>query len=220
MQLTRERIVGAAIELIEREGVDAVSMRRIAAELGSGAMSLYNHVPSKSALLDAVAEQVMSGIDFRSEPGASWQDQVRTQARAFRQIARAYPRCTLVVVSRHRTSAAGMRPIEHALATLHGAGFGGTSAVRIVRAFVAYIVGSLLREVGVSPSLADPQEQGGGEGERAGADGRLPPDEFPQVLSLSAELAAKDPDADFEFGLDLLVQAIGALLPAGRPSGH
>ena len=151
MQLTRERIITAAVELIEREGVDAVSMRRIATELGSGVMSLYNHVPSKAALLDGVAERVISSIDVTSEPGASWADEVRAQARAFRQIARAYPRCTMVAVSRPTTSTSEPPPVEHALATLRSAGFGEEDALRIVRAFVAYVVGSLLREVGVSP---------------------------------------------------------------------
>lgn len=214
MQLTRERIVGTAIELIEREGVDAVSMRRIAAELGSGVMSLYNHVPSKDALLDAVAEQVMSGIDFSTDPEASWQDQVRHQARAFRQIARAHPRCTLVVVSRHNASPTGLRPIEHALATLRSAGFGGEEAVRIVRAFVAYIVGSLLREVTGAPSVAQPVPADQDETPGAGPH-RLDPDEFPQVTSLAAELMHKDHDADFEFGLDLLVRAVAEQRPAG-----
>ena len=209
MQLSRERIVCAAAELIEREGVDAVSMRRLAAELGSGVMSLYNHVPSKAALLDGVAEWVMSGIDFSSEPGASWEDQVRAQARAFRQIARAHPRCTMVVVSRPTMSAAGMLPVEHALATLRGAGFGGEEAVRAVRAFVAYIVGSLLREVGVSPSLAPPQDDPPAERQL-----RLDPAEFPQATSLAAELMRRDHDADFEFGLDLLVRAVADLRPA------
>jgi AcrR family transcriptional regulator len=212
MQLSRERIVCAAAELIEREGVDAVSMRRLAAELGSGVMSLYNHVPSKAALLDGVAEWVMSGIDFSSEPGASWEDQVRAQARAFRQIARAHPRCTMVVVSRPATSAAAMLPIEHALATLRGAGFGGDEAVRAVRAFVAYIVGSLLREVGVSPSLAPPQDD-----PPAGRQLWLDPAEFPHATSLAAELMRRDHDADFEFGLDLLVRAVADLRPARRP---
>jgi AcrR family transcriptional regulator len=211
MQLSRERIVCAAAELIEREGVDAVSMRRLAAELGSGVMSLYNHVPSKAALLDGVAEWVMSGIDFSSEPGASWEDQVRAQARAFRQIARAHPRCTMVVVSRPATSAAAMLPIEHALATLRGAGFGGEEAVRAVRAFVAYIVGSLLREVGVSPSLAPPQDDPPAERRLW-----LDPAEFPQATSLAAELLRKDHDADFEFGLDLLVRSVTDLRPAIR----
>jgi AcrR family transcriptional regulator len=214
MQLTRERIITTAVELIEREGVDAVSMRRIAAQLGSGVMSLYNHVPSKAALLDGVAERVMSGIDFSTEPDASWEDQVRAQARAFWQIARAHPRCTMVVVSRPATSAA-FRPMEYALATLRSAGFGGEDAVLVVRAFVAYIVGSLLREVGVAPGLV-PQRPLGQDQAVLEADRPigLNPAEFPQVTSLSAELMQRDHDADFEFGLNLLVRAVADLRPA------
>ena len=215
MQLTRERIVTAAVDLIEQAGAEAVSMRRIAAELGCGVMSLYNHVPSKAALLDHVADRVMSGIDFSTVPGASWEDQVRAQAQAFRQIARAYPRCTMLVVGRPATSPTRLRPVEHALATLHEAGFGGTEAVQIVRAFVAYIMGSLLREVGVSPS---PGLAAGGVGQSADDCARpLPgPPGFPQVSYLAAELTQQDHDADFEFGLDLLVHAVAALRPADQ----
>lgn len=205
MQLTRERIVTAAIGLIEREGAEAVSMRRVATELGCGVMSLYNHVPSKSALLDFVAERVMSAIEFSPVPGASLADEVRAQARAFRAITRSYPRCTMVAVSRPTTSVTGMLPMEHALATLREAGFSGPEAVHIVHAFVAYIVGSLLREMGVSPGLAPD-----GTAHRPALD----PAEFPQVTALAGELLRKDPDADFEFGLELLTRAIEALRPA------
>src|SRR5262249_25405820 len=143
----------AAIDLVERHGVEAVSMRRVAAELGCGVMSLYNHLPSKAALLDGVAERVVSGIEFTADPGADWADQVRAQARAFRAIARTYPRCTMLVVSRPTTSVAALRPMENALATLREAGFGGSESVRIMRAVVGFIMGSLLREVGVTPAL-------------------------------------------------------------------
>ena len=209
MQLTRKGIVAAAMDLIERDGVEAVSMRRLATELGCGVMSLYNHVPSKSALLDGVADAVVSGIETTSVLGACWQEQVRAQARAFRQIARAHPRCTMVVVSRPPSSASMVRPVENALATLREAGFGGHDAVRIVRAFVAYIMGSLLREVGAVAGRSD------GDGEVAEPHRPLlRPAEFPQMTELSAELGSQDPDADFEFGLDLLMHAISALHPA------
>jgi AcrR family transcriptional regulator len=211
MQLSRERIVTAAIDMIERQGVEAVSMRRIAGELSCGVMSLYNHVPSKAALLDAVAERVMSGIEFTAVPGAGWEDQVRAQARAFRAIARRYPRCTMVVVSRPTNSVTGLRPIENALATLREAGFSGGDAVLIMRAFVGFILGSLLREVGVAPALGDAQASYPAQ---APPRSHLDPEEFPQVTSLSAELMHRDPDADFEFGLDLLVHAIAAAVPA------
>jgi AcrR family transcriptional regulator len=205
MALSRDRIITAAVELIEREGEEAVSMRRLAAVLECGVMSLYNHVPSKSALLDDVAERVLSEIEVTTGPDAPWEDQVRAQARAFRAIARAYPRSTMLVVSRHTSAVAGLRPIENALATLRAAGCAGGDAVLIVRAFVAFIVGSLLREVGVSPGARADQEEAGHV--------LLDPAEFPQMTSLAAELTRRDPDADFEFGLDMLVHAIAALLP-------
>jgi AcrR family transcriptional regulator len=210
MQLSRARIISAAVDLIEREGVEAVSMRRIAALLDCGVMSLYNHVPSKAALLDDVAERVISGIEFTAMPGASWEEQVRAQARAFRAIARKYPRSTMLVVSRPTASLTGLRPIENALATLREAGCGGSEAVLIVRAFIAFIMGSLLREVGVTPGLREDDR-----GEEAIMAAAAPdPAEFPQVTSLATELSRRDPDGDFEFGLDLLVHAIAALLPA------
>jgi AcrR family transcriptional regulator len=214
MQLTRERIITTAVELIEREGVDAVSMRRIAAQLGSGVMSLYNHVPSKAALLDGVAERVMSGIDFSTQPEASWEDQVRAQARAFWHMARTYPRCTMVVISRPATSETSLRPMEYALGTLRSAGFGGEDAVRVVRAFVAYIVGSLVREVGVAPGLVPQRPLGHEAFLEADRPVGLNPADFPQVTSLSTELMHRDHDADFEFGLNLLVRAVADLRPA------
>jgi|HubBroStandDraft_6_1064221.scaffolds.fasta_scaffold44630_2 AcrR family transcriptional regulator len=207
MQLTRKLIIGAAIELIEQDGVDAVSMQRLASELGCGVVSLYHHVPSRSALLDGVADAVMSGIAVTSVPGTDWQEQVRAQARAFRQITRAHPRCAMVVISRPASSAAIVRPAEDALATLRAAGFGRAEAVRIVRAFVAYIVGSVLPVAAVSPGLAD----GGDDGDRPRP--RLRAAEFPQVTDLAPELSGSDDEAGFEFGLDLLIRAVAALQP-------
>jgi AcrR family transcriptional regulator len=217
MQLTYERIINAAVQLIEREGADAFSMRRIASELGAGVMSLYNYVPSRAAVLDGVAERILSGIDFSSEPGASWEEQVRAQARAFREVGRTYPRCTMVVVSRPVDSAGSLRPIEVALATLSQAGFPPGDAVRVVRTFVAFVVGTLVREVGVSPGL-EPQRPLNQDPAILSADRPifLNPAEFPMVTSMSAELMNRDIDADFEFGLDLLVRAVAELRPARK----
>jgi AcrR family transcriptional regulator len=202
--LSRTRIVATAIDLIEREGADAVSMRRIAAELGVGVMSLYNHVPNKDALLNGVAESVLSRIEFTDDPDAHWTDRVRMQARAFRQIAHDYPRCTMLVVSRQLHSDAGLLPVERALATLRSAGFDGADAVRMLRMFIAYIVGSLLREVGVTPSFAPPHQH------MADPD-QVDPALFPEVSALAPLLASCDHDAEFDFGVELLIQAMTVL---------
>ncbi|NRQ39633.1 TetR/AcrR family transcriptional regulator [Nonomuraea sp. NN258] len=207
--LSRHRIVAAAIELIEREGADAVSMRRIAADLGVGVMSLYNHVPNKDALLDGVAEAVLSEIEFTDDPAAHWTDRVRAQARAFRQIAHDHPRSTMLVISRQLHSTAGLLPVERALATLRGAGFDGVDAVRMLRMFIAFIVGTLLREVGVTPTFAPPEH-----GRAVDVD-KIDPALFPEVSALAKPLGHCDHEAEFEFGLELLIQAI-AVHPGRR----
>src|SRR3954453_9698535 len=91
--LTRELIVRTSITLIERDGAKALSMRRIAAELGVGVMSLYNHVPNKDALLSAVAESVLAGLDVLDTdtdtdtgPGLDWKRSARALVAAFRAI--------------------------------------------------------------------------------------------------------------------------------------
>src|SRR4051812_16398169 len=87
IRLTRERIIRTAIELIESGGIDTLSMRGLANELGVAVMSLYNHVPSKAALLDGVAERIMDGLELADDPTAAWQERARALVRAFRKVA-------------------------------------------------------------------------------------------------------------------------------------
>lgn len=203
--LTRDRIVRAAIELIERDGAEALSMRRVAAELGVAVMSLYNHVNAKAALLDGVAEHILSGMILADDPAMHWTERARVLIRAFRKVAHDHPRCVTVVMTRKVDAPSAMVPVEHALAIADDAGFDGATAVRIMRAMMAYAIGAQMREVGAAKMLDYLPE---------GADDRfgfLEPERFPHVLSLRRELLAHDPETDFEFGLDLLIHALDAL---------
>jgi AcrR family transcriptional regulator len=200
IQLTREAIIRVAVELIERDGEQAISMRRIAAELRYGVMSLYNHVPSKEVLLDAVAEHVMSGFDFSPDPALDWPDQARALVRSFRALARRYPRCLNVVITRQLNTTAGLQPLEAALTTARTAGFDGETSVRIMRTFVAYALGGLINEARLTayqPDLADTAQ--------------IDADRFPNIAELGWSLTHADHDKDFEFGLELLISAVSAL---------
>ena len=203
--LSRDLIVRTAVELIERDGINAVSMRRLAAELGTGAMSLYNHVPNKAALLDAVAEHILTGMELAADPAADWREAVRSLARDFRAVAHRYPRSVMVVVSRQPHSAVGMRPVELALTTAQAAGFHGRAAVQVMRAVVNYVLGSLVSEASLT------------EARWASDDGpRLDPAELDAaglvtVRELLPALMEHDTEADFEFGLELLISALDAL---------
>jgi AcrR family transcriptional regulator len=206
VRLSRDAVVEAAVALIEREGEQAVSMRRVAAELDTSAMALYTYVANKAALLDAVADYVMAQVAFARDPTADWQHQARALVHALRHVARSYPRSLMAVVSRRLTSTAGLRPLELALETARAAGFDGHQAVQIVRTFISYAFGSLVHEFGLTRmrSAADPV---------AASDlvTSLDPVEYPNVRRLAGPLLDLDPDADFDFGLDLLIGAVAAL---------
>jgi AcrR family transcriptional regulator len=209
--LSRERIVRAAVELIERDGSDAVSMRRVAAALGVGTMSLYNHVPNKAALLDGVAEFIMADMAFAADPEAAWQDQTRALARTFRGISLRYPRSVLLVTTRQPRSTVGLRPVEIALAALRTAGFEDRTAVRLVRTFVAFVLGSLVHQVGVAEAGA----AGLDSTESAELVRAIEESGYRHVRDLLPVLAEHDHDGDFEFGLELLIGAMEALRRGG-----
>jgi len=224
MQLSRKRIVAAGMKLIEANGVEAVSMRRLATELGCGVIALYNHVPSRRALLDAVADTVMSGIARTPQAGGTWADQLRAQARAFRQAARTHPRCAMVALamvaqsmetrsmetpSRRPVSVSMTRPGQSTLAALREAGLSGPDEIRAGRAFAAYLAGSLLREVEAPTRLT-------GRDDRTDAPTRAGEAALRQSTGLSAQPPASDADRDFEFGLDLLIRAIATAWPSPR----
>jgi AcrR family transcriptional regulator len=201
--------VRAATDLIEREGADALSMRRVAAELGVAVMSLYNHVPSKAALLDAVAERILAGMVVPADPELHWTERARSLVRSFRKVAYDYPRSVTVVLTRKVDAPSGMRPVEHALAVAAEAGFDGETSVRIMRALLAYAIGAQMREAGAVKMLDYLRKDG--PNRRSPRLDFLDPAEFPHVVAFQQDLLRHDPETDFEFGLDLLLAAVDAM---------
>ena len=199
-RLSAELIVATAVRIIEAEGEPAASMRRIAAELDVAAMSLYNHVPNKAALLDMVADWVGAQIELPREPGADWESRARTLLYAFRDVVRRYPNCMQLSMSRARMSAVSLVPLEYALEMAHEAGYPETDAIRLIRAFTAYVIGSITtanaRTAAVQAMIA---------GNELPA---IPAEQFPHLAALGPRLLELNPDADFEFGLDLLLGAL------------
>lgn len=204
-RLSREAIVATAIRLIEAEGEAAASMRRISAELGVAAMSLYNHVPNKAALLDAIGEHVRAQILLPTDPDLSWEQRARVLMRAFRDVVEQYPRCIELMMARAPSSLVGLEPLEYALEMAEQAGFDGRDALRVVRAFVAYAVGATTTAAHRARAI---------EAMHLEADGGLPEppgiERFPRINALGLDLFAVD-ESDFEFGLDLMIQTVTRL---------
>ncbi len=205
--LTRERIVSAALRIMDEGGLEAVTMRRVGRELGVEAMSLYNHVPDKQDILDGVAEAVMAGFEW--EPTSEdWLIQARRAASEWRRMLRRHPNVITVLVERKHPlmSVEALRPMEIALDILIRAGLSERDAVQAYQAIGAYIFGFVMMEVGfLTPGSAGPAE-GLSPEEMAR---RMPP-ELPCFGRLLPWFATCDLDATFDLGLELLLEGIRA----------
>ncbi|WP_437648668.1 TetR/AcrR family transcriptional regulator C-terminal domain-containing protein [Sorangium sp. So ce362] len=197
--LSRASILGAALELVDREGLAALSMRRLGAELGVEAMSLYNHVPNKAAVLDGVQEVILDAMPL-PRPAPDWVEVLRGTARAFRGVLAAHPNALPLFASRPLSTPAALRHVDSALGVLRGAGFGPGACVSAFQALTAFVVGDALSSFG-------PAAAGDVSAPRYDA---LSPDELPHLTAVLAGLHGHDARQDFEFGLDALLIGLRA----------
>jgi TetR/AcrR family transcriptional regulator, tetracycline repressor protein len=194
--LSRRRILEAAVRFVDREGLEALSMRKLGSELGVEAMSLYNHVPNKSALLDGMVEVLLGELEVPPED-EGWERRVREAYRAFRRLAHEHPNVFPLLVVRPPDTMDGIWLVEEFLKTLRGAGFDPGTSLYAFRALSSYVSGYAMAEIrGFAMEPA---------GDRVGA-AKLSADDFPYMHE--APLREVDHDAEFEFGLDLILSAL------------
>jgi TetR/AcrR family transcriptional regulator, tetracycline repressor protein len=205
--LSRERVLDVAVRLVEEVGVDGLSMRKLAAELGVDSMSLYNHVANKDALLDGIAERLVLSIEIPERTGDLRTDLVAL-ANAFRAAAVRRPHAVSLLLTRELSSfAGGLAPAESALAILADAGLNPDKAVHAFRAAFAFLVGTVLREVSVGPTFS-----GQNLGDLAHRRAELESAGMPFVAAASPHLAVIDHAVEFDFGLSLLIAGLESYL--------
>jgi AcrR family transcriptional regulator len=219
--LTREEIVERALQIGDREGLDAVSVRRIASELGVTSMALYRHVKDKNDLFSAMLDAVMADVDLTAGivPTMTWQDQVRRLARNGAELLTARP----VILSLQIAYAGPLtptlvRPLEGLLSILLDAGFSPEDAVALARTTTILLAGLLV--------LSGPGPGDMPEGELEVARRRselmlleLPDDTYPVMrrhARLLAETFISMGDGWLNQTIDLIVAGLEAKLRASR----
>jgi AcrR family transcriptional regulator len=150
--LTRERIVEEAIALVDAEGANALSMRRLAVRLGTSTMSTYHHIPDKQALREAIAERVMADL-AEPDPDLAWDEALRELAWSFRSLTLAHPAVFQLLLDTPRPAALGAAA-ESAIKRLMGAGFSPERAVLVFRTFIRYLLGVVVIEADIPPDDA------------------------------------------------------------------
>lgn len=206
--LSRDRVLAAAIRAADRGGVEAITMRRVAQELGVEAMSLYNHVPNKDAILDGVVDSVFAAIELPEASHADWRDAIRGRARSARAVLARHSWALGLMDSRRNPGQATLRHHDAVLGVLRGAGFSLPMAAHAVSLIDSYVGGFVLQEANLPISAPGDVEQVAGD---ILAD--LPTDELPHLTEMILDHALRpgyDYSSEFDFGLDLILDGLEA----------
>lgn len=204
-KLSRGCIVKAAMALLDREGEKGFSMRKLAAELGVDAMALYHYHENRKALMHDVLQALMEECEL-PEPGPDWRSDLRAQCNGLRRLARRHPGAFRVYELYEDWIAAEHRVHEAFHATLLRAGLPGPKAVQAVRLLLTYTEAFAVDEITGWLEPFDPSD-------REALVRSLSDGDYPVMKSLIDEIGQVDTDADFEFGLKVLIRGIEGELP-------
>lgn len=205
--LTRERVLRAAIEMADAEGIDALSMRKLAQALGVEAMSLYNHVANKDEVLDAITDLVVGEIKA-PVPGTEWKRAMRERAFSAHAVLMAHPWASMLIVSRMNIGPAMLHYVDATIGTLREGGFSFQLADHAWTAIDSHIYGFTMQKQNF------PLEVDAFATAAEGFLPKLPAETYPYMHALTEGVAKGTHDGvpDFTFGLELLLDGLEALL--------
>lgn len=213
--LTRRRIVMAGLALVESEGLDALTMRRLAATLDVTPMSLYNHVADKAELIDVMLDYVIGDIvKACAEDEGTWEERLRALVWRNYNLWRQHPGLARIYTEGVTMGPNGVAQVEYALGILREAGFNDEDAADAFYVLWHYQVSSVLvaRAKPVDAAMRTGRSDGSAESRIRLYFSALPMSEIPNVVALAEHLDG----GNFEFGLDILLTGLRARLAASR----
>jgi AcrR family transcriptional regulator len=204
--LSRERILHTAIRLADEGGIESLSMRKLAEELGFKAMSLYNHVANKDDMLDGIVDIVVSEIEV-PDFGIDWKIAMRRRATSAHEVLLRHPWAAMALMSRLNVGSAMLRYVDATLGCLYEAGFSLKMADQAWNAIDSHIYGFTLQELNFPIDATDysaAAEQGLA---------LIPADQYPYFNRLTHYVMESRYDGihDFEFGLELILSGLDRL---------
>ncbi len=198
--LTRERIVATALALVDTEGLNALSMRRLGADLGVDPMAIYYHIPNKGALLDAIVEAVMTEIDCTADtPDAPAEERIMFAANAYLGAMLAHANAMPIMLTRGPNTPEAARPVEFLIGVLRDAGLSPSQALAGMNSIASAVRGAAAM-VGASGTEPPTPEQ------LEALAATFPADEFPHLTE--SAMCSQDFARDFEFGVRALAKGL------------
>jgi AcrR family transcriptional regulator len=213
-RLTRERVVTEALAAIAHDGVQALTMRRLAARLGVVPGALYHHVGNKQQLQDLVLDGVLAEVDFHTDPALAWTEQLKILATRLRQVLEAHPGVAGILKTRDPLGPHSLALAEAFLGPLQAAGFGDREAGLAFFVLVDYTIGFA---VGSPASVNEQRVRDPATRAQLHQFLRsLPPDHFPTLVALGEHVWVDNRDQRFTAGLQVLVDGLEQTRKRGR----
>jgi AcrR family transcriptional regulator len=204
--LSRELIISTALALLDADGPGALSMRRVADQLGVAPNALYTHVRGKNDLVEGLIDQVYAGLELDPDPATDWTEQLAAISRDVRAHLLAHPAVVPFAIQQPGLGPHGLRLGEAIYGVLRPAGLPDQAVVGAVYALLTYILGFVALEV--PRAGTDPQTSDEFVRHLQGFFAALPPGEFPHTVSLAPLLARISTDDQFEFGVRTFVAGL------------
>jgi AcrR family transcriptional regulator len=203
-RFTVAEVAARALEIVDHDGLGGLSMRTLAAALGTGPMTLYNYVEDRGQLEELVAEAVISGVKL-PEPSPDWLMDVRAVATAMWQAVRRHPNAVTLVLTRRTVSPSSYAPAERLVEALSRGGLDDVSLLAAFRAVLALVMGSA--QVELAGPLAGP-DRDAAQVAVAAHIGRLAGTEHPRLAALAQTSQQSSAVADFDRALDMLLAGV------------
>jgi TetR/AcrR family transcriptional regulator, tetracycline repressor protein len=219
-RLSKATVVERALALADELGLEALTIRRLAQDLGVTPMALYWHFRSKEELLAGLGDQVWAEIDADIDPAADWPAQLRGLMESLVAVLRGHPSASqLLMAGQKLHGEASLAVTETALAVLARGGFSPVQASEIARSALWTGLILVMGEPGFDPA-GTPEERAEQMRQDKIRLAMLPPDRFPFVVEAAGPLTAcDDPDFHYRFGIDMFIAGVVAVAPGPRSPG-
>jgi TetR/AcrR family transcriptional regulator, tetracycline repressor protein len=215
-RLSKRAVTDRALKLADAEGLDALTIRKLAQDLGVTPMALYWHFRSKEDLLEGVAEQIWGEIDVHVDAAEPWWAQLQKGLESLLTVLRAHPSAAQLLLEHEKRNEAALRATEATLEILRGAGFDPEYATEMARSTLWTGIMLVMSESGYHPELSSDERAEWLRRNRLEL-AMLPAARYPRLIECAAPMAECDPEFHYKLGVELFIAGVRAVADKLKP---
>jgi len=208
-RLSKRTVTENALKLADADGLDTLTIRKLADHLGVTPMALYWHFRSKEDLLEGVADQVWGEIDVHVDPSIPWWAQLQAGLESLLRVLRAHPSAPQLLLEHEKRNEAALRATEAALEILRSAGFDSQHASEIARSTLWTGIMLVMSEAGYHPELSG-DERAEFQRRNEVFFAMLPAARYPRLIECAGPMADCDPDFHYRLGVEMFIAGVRA----------